>query len=178
MVSNVTIFMGEIDYIKPITVFIILMLLFSTITTLGVSEEDMVDDNGLMDSAWPMFQHDPQHTGRTDVILPSGNQGVLKWKYLLLDRGMESTPVIDKDGTIYVWDNTHNIYAIYPNGTLNWRCELEAFTDKTVAIAADGASLPAFTIFLEYQHLYTLVENALYFSAKVSHYKRSWCRKE
>jgi len=96
-----------------------------------------------MDSAWPMFQHDAQHTGRTDVILPSGNQGVLKWRYLLYESDIpnnikESTPVIDNNGVTYTGDFFHYLYAVYPNGTMKWGCKLDGGTERTGAIAEDG----------------------------------------
>lgn len=101
-----------------------------------------VPSNGLMDSAWPMFQHDQQHTGRTEVVLPPGNQAVLKWRYLsepiAENRSQHSTPVIDKDGVIYYGNFFGYLHAVYPNGTMKWASCLSSFTEQTGAIASDG----------------------------------------
>ena len=68
------------------------------------------DDGGLMDSAWPMFQHDIRHTGRSPYG-KSGNWFVEKW-----NKGIGglvySSPTIDKNGTIYIGGLDRYLYAI------------------------------------------------------------------
>jgi len=53
---------------------------------------------GLANSPWPMFLHDPQHTGRSPYRGPQ--EGKVEW---LFDAGIwvYSSPVIDLDGSIY-----------------------------------------------------------------------------
>jgi outer membrane protein assembly factor BamB len=64
-------------------------------------------DAQLAPSAWPMYHHDPQHTGRTDNFLgplyPSGAPNPTTdvhvwwgWDKIL------TSPAVDRDGTIYV----------------------------------------------------------------------------
>jgi hypothetical protein len=104
---------------------------------------------GIADSPWPMFQHDPQHTGRSPHAGPTNLAP--KWRFRV--EGVPGSPVIGPDGAIYVatgdtdLDHSGSLYAVNPNGTLRWRypfgtepetgCGLVAgFT--TPAVAADG----------------------------------------
>ena len=59
----------------------------------------------LADSPWPMFAHDPQHTGQSDYAGPQ--EGVLKWVFSFRTSVGTSplTPTIGGDGTIYVYDS-------------------------------------------------------------------------
>ena len=103
---------------------------------------DTSTSGGVMDSAWPMFQHDQQHTGRTEVVLPPGNQVVLKWRYLsdpFANHSVQfSTPVIDKKGVVYYGNFFDYLHAVYPNRTMKWECYLGSTTEQTGAIASDG----------------------------------------
>jgi len=77
-------------------------------------------DNGLMDSAWPMFGHDIYHTGRS----PYGANGYYlyeKWRIKLADFIYLSSPVIDNNGTIYIGTDDGTLHAINPDGTEKWR---------------------------------------------------------
>ena len=106
------------------------------------NEKSTGTDDGLMDSAWPMFSHGVRHTGRS----PFGEKGigVEKWKLNLSTGLITSSPAIDKDGTIYI--GTHpttgidNFYAINPDGTIKWSFKAGDWTwvDSSPAIAGDG----------------------------------------
>jgi outer membrane protein assembly factor BamB len=90
------------------------------------------------ESPWPMLGHDPQHTGRSPYDT-SKNKGWIEWKFET--EPLKSSPVIDKDGTIYVGDDEF-LYAINPDGTLKWVFETRAGTEGwircTPAIGKDG----------------------------------------
>jgi hypothetical protein len=83
-------------------------------------------DDGLADAAWPMFQHDPQHTGRSPTTAP--RRLGLDWDFPLA--GVPGSPAIGPDGTIYVpvgfpdTDTQGYLYAINPDGTQKWRYTL------------------------------------------------------
>jgi len=66
---------------------------------------------------WPMFHNNLQHTGRS--IYTGPQQGSVLWTY---DTGGEvnSSPVIDKNGIIYIGSDDNKLYAINPDGTLKW----------------------------------------------------------
>jgi len=93
----------------------------------------------LADSAWPCFQHDAQHTGRTDLIGPT-NPKVL-WSYKGRNR-LVSTPAIGTDGTIYLGHGRNPLCAIEPSDGDEIWCttrNLGTFADRSApAVAADG----------------------------------------
>ena len=67
---------------------------------------------------WWMFHHDPQHTGRSPFTGPS--TPLLEWKYAT-GSGIESSPAMGVDGTIYVGSYDNNLYALNPtDGSLKW----------------------------------------------------------
>jgi outer membrane protein assembly factor BamB len=93
--------------------------------------------------AWPMFRHDPQHTGRSPYTGPETPS--LKWSYAT-EYAIASSPAIGSDGTIYVggdgvyfagsYDN--RLYAIEPDGTLKWSYATEGAIHSSPAIGPDG----------------------------------------
>jgi len=52
--------------------------------------------------------------------------------------GVFSSPAIASDGTIYVGSNDHKLYAIHPNGTLQWAYTTGGSVNSSPAIAANG----------------------------------------
>ena len=107
--------------------FIALML---SLIWVGVSTAQLAD------SPWPMYGHDPQHTGRSPYNGPE-TPGT-KWKVETGDR-VESSPAIGVDGTVYVGSNDHHLYAIHPDGSLKWKYETGAFIYySSPAIGSDG----------------------------------------
>jgi len=89
---------------------------------------------GVMDSPWPMYCHDTRHTGRSPYST-ADTTSTEKWKFKT--KGWAgSSPVIDKDGTIYIgsWD----FYAVYPNGTLKWDYNTGGIIESCPAINEDG----------------------------------------
>lgn len=72
---------------------------------------------------WPMFGHDPRHTGRS-LSDTSGNPGLEKWKKLGY---YSSVPAIGAGGTIYVGDNTSysRLVALNLDGTVKWKSTIQ-----------------------------------------------------
>ncbi len=75
---------------------------------------------GPVDSAWPMKCHDNYHTGLSQYST-ADNPGIEKWRFSENFHGIESSPVIDSDGVIYICDGWGVITAIYSNGTMKWK---------------------------------------------------------
>jgi outer membrane protein assembly factor BamB len=104
-----------------------------------ITKREIINDVcGPMDSAWPMFGHNPQRTGRS----PNGMMGdaiVEKWKFKM--EGMiKSSPAIDEDGTIYIGSTFGNyLFAINPDGSEKWRFKAGYWIQSSPAIAEDGA---------------------------------------
>ena len=67
------------------------------------------------DTPWPVFRHDPQHTGRSSYKGP--DIPVKKWKFNT-GADLKSSPAIGDDGTIYVGSRDEHLYAVNPEGTL------------------------------------------------------------
>ncbi|MEM2641072.1 MAG: PQQ-binding-like beta-propeller repeat protein [Thermoproteota archaeon] len=87
------------------------------------------------ENPWPMFKHDPQHTGRSPYL--GAQEAKLKWKYAT-DGLAYSSPAIGVDGTIYVGGGEY-LHAVNPDGTLKWRYKTEdAISSSSPAIGADG----------------------------------------
>jgi len=86
---------------------------------------------------WWMYQHDPQHTGRSAFVGP--HNPTLKWflKTALWHWDLYN-PVIGKDGTIYVGEMAGgNLYALHPDGTVKWTSAVGSVAGAP-AIGADG----------------------------------------
>lgn len=90
--------------------------------------------------AWPMFQHNNQHTGRTTLVGPSGTDVI--WTFPLARE--PGFPVTGADGTIYLPVGTNQdgdgfLYAIDPDGTQKWSLPLPGGPASTApAIGPDG----------------------------------------
>jgi len=80
------------------------------------SEKPVLSTDGLMNSSWPMYCHDVRHTGQSPYNTIN-TAGVENWR-ISLENWVEGSPVIDKNGIIYI--GGIGLFAIYPNGTLKW----------------------------------------------------------
>ncbi len=66
---------------------------------------------------WGKFHQDNLNSG---VGCYGGSNGLLKWKKSLGSSPVLSSPAINHAGVSYVGSADHNIYAINPDGTVNW----------------------------------------------------------
>jgi len=87
-------------------------------------------------SPWPMFHHDLQRIGRSSYQGPEN--GGLKWKYETGNTIVYSSPVIGRDGTIYIGSFDGYLYAIHSDGTLKWRYSTGDQINSPPAIGPDG----------------------------------------
>jgi outer membrane protein assembly factor BamB len=73
-------------------------------------------------SNWPMYQHDPQHTGQTDVSGPSSAAGVkAKWIYKASNSWIKDQVAIGPDGTLFIGNGKFPLCSLNPaSGTLIW----------------------------------------------------------
>ena len=101
----------------------------------------------LADSPWPTFRKDTMHSGVSEYDT-SHVDGTVKWIFETGD-AIESSPVIDSNGTIYVGSHDGYLYAINPDGTEKWRFDagppiydvrwnVNKSIMATPAIASDG----------------------------------------
>jgi len=87
------------------------------------------------DSAWPMYDQNPQRTARSPYSGPEVPK--LKWSFTTGDQVM-SSPTIGADGTIYVGSFDNKLYAINPDGSQRWSFATGASVYSSPAIGADG----------------------------------------
>jgi len=81
-----------------------------------ISENDSVRPG---DSPWPMFHGNLPHTGLS-LYDTSHIDGTEKWSFET-GAGIESSPAIGVDGTIYFGSHDGFLYAVSPDGTEKWR---------------------------------------------------------
>ncbi|MEM2584563.1 MAG: PQQ-binding-like beta-propeller repeat protein, partial [Thermoproteota archaeon] len=93
------------------------------------------NSDGLADTPWPMFKHDPQHTGRSPYLGSQTN--TTKWKYETGDY-VRPSPSIGSDGTIYFGSHDNYLYALNPDGTLKWKYKTGSWVQSSPSIGSDG----------------------------------------
>ncbi|MBI5253051.1 MAG: PQQ-binding-like beta-propeller repeat protein [Euryarchaeota archaeon] len=76
-------------------------------------------DAQLADSPWPMLHGNLRHTGLSPYNT-SHVDGTVKWTFET-GAGIESSPTIALDGTIYIGSHDNKLYALNPDGTLKWK---------------------------------------------------------
>jgi hypothetical protein len=139
------IILGEVISIKKYVLKIGLILVFISSALapicIGINVEQSNNETSqrtLFENShqWPMYKHNPQHTGRSPFDA-SGNPGHEKWKYFV-NSSITSTVVIDSDKTIYAGANMRELHAVYPNGTRKWKQDLVNAHSYDPAIGHDG----------------------------------------
>ena len=86
-------------------------------------------------SPWPMFCHDPQHTGRSPYKGPEKPK--LEWSYQTKGE-IHSSPAIGPNGTVYVGSNDYSLYAINPDGSFKWKYQTGSKVRSSPAVGFDG----------------------------------------
>jgi outer membrane protein assembly factor BamB len=96
--------------------------------------------DGLMDSAWPMFGHDLNHTCRS-IFSTENNSGIEIWRVRGVEEGaVWGSAIVDKDKIIYFGTKASDgaLYALYPNGSRKWRHPIDGIIWGTPAISEEG----------------------------------------
>ena len=86
-------------------------------------------------TSWPMFCHDPYHTGFANYLGPL--QINLKW-VVKTEGEVHSSPVTGKDGTVYTGSDDGNLYSISPDGSISWKFKTEGKIRATPAVSKEG----------------------------------------
>ena len=85
-------------------------------------------------TAWPMFMHDAQRTGRSDYSGPSIPR--LSWSYY----GRYSSPVVGADGEIFVGSrDDFRFYVFESSGTVAWSYRTGYWICTAPALGSDGS---------------------------------------
>ncbi|MBU0684671.1 MAG: PQQ-binding-like beta-propeller repeat protein [Thermoplasmatota archaeon] len=94
----------------------------------------------LANSPWPMFGHDPCHTGRSQYDT-SANDGRKKWEFAT-QTYVRSSPAIGADGRVYFCSDDGYLYAVDAAGKKSWQLQLTVPSMpgavSSPAIATDG----------------------------------------
>ena len=99
---------------------------------------------GLADTPWPMFMHDPQHSGRSPYSGPA--LGEIEWAIPVARLGnteIFTNPVIDPNGNI-ILSTRHDqldegkLFSISSDSVINWRVEFGGGMDSSPLISADN----------------------------------------
>lgn len=90
-----------------------------------------LDWRGLSSSDWPMYLHDPQHTGRSPFRGPQ--QGELVWRF---DTGGEvyGAPALGQDGTIFIGSYSGYFFALDASGISQWQFQCDGKVQSNVLI--------------------------------------------
>lgn len=80
-------------------------------------------------SAWPTFHGNNQRTGLSPYDT-SHVDGTVKWIFETGSDGIEASPTIGEDGTIYFGANDGYLYAVNEDGTLKWKTKVATPTLK------------------------------------------------
>lgn len=106
-------------------IYIVMMVLFLVLITFYSTP---IYSSG----SWPMFLHDPQHTGNTTSIAPE--PVTILWSVPELGGNNWSSPVVANDRIFVI--NNGILYALYDyNGTRIW--------NRSIGLAGKGSSTPA-----------------------------------
>jgi outer membrane protein assembly factor BamB len=119
-----------------------------------IKEASQMSNDGLMNSSWPMYCHDVQHTGQS-LYSTINTTGVEKWR-TSLGHWVTGSPIIDKNGIIYIGGN--DFFALYPNGTLKWSYHVDGPIWSAPAIDENGVIYFG-TVWAMPNYLYAMFSN-------------------
>ncbi len=84
---------------------------------------------------WPLRGRCSGRAGRADVIGPATSH--IRWTFSAQGR-FSTSPVIDKNGIVYIASDDQHLYAVTPAGAMKWVFPLGALPSVGLAIGADG----------------------------------------
>ena len=88
------------------------------------------------DSPWPKFRANALQNGRTSVK-PVVDATAKPWSFQT-GKGIFSSPVIDKDGTVYIGSADQKFYAIKRDGSLKWSLQTNEIIDSSALLDDKG----------------------------------------
>jgi outer membrane protein assembly factor BamB len=107
----------------------------------------------LMNSSWPMYCHDPKHSGQSPFHTINTWDKI--WRYDTIDLA-NGDVVIGSNGTIYI--GSTGLYAIYNNGSLKWKYNTYYHNDGAPALDENG-TIYFGTVYGSPSYLYALNAN-------------------
>lgn len=86
--------------------------------------------------SWPMYCHDPYHTGRSPYSTANNPPDHIKWVFNTGKVSFYGDVAVGADGTIYAAAN--GLFAVWPNGTLKWYFPVNGWCEGCPAISDEG----------------------------------------
>jgi outer membrane protein assembly factor BamB len=130
----------------PLTVIFCLILISITFTALPTEAATTlyvpdiyrtIPSTESTSAPWPMFQNNPQHTGTSPFAGPEA--ATPKWIFATGGYiSASSHPVIGAGDIVFIHSSDGKLYAINPDGSLNWSFSTGGITSPAPAIALDG----------------------------------------
>lgn len=99
----------------------------------GMFNYDLPLDNT---SPWPKFRANTLQTGRTPIS-STANETVAAWEYRT-EKGIFSSPVVDKDGICYIGSADHCFYALNTDGSVKWKIQTGEIIDSSALLDNQG----------------------------------------
>ena len=93
---------------------------------------------GLGQDSASTFHHDAQRTGRESSVGPLAPR--LLWSFRT-QASIDASPIISRDGTIYLASTDGNLYALTSSGQLKWKFTARESIFSTPTLAQDGSIL-------------------------------------
>ncbi len=84
------------------------------------------------------FHHDAQRTGRESAVGPIA-PGLL-WSFQT-QASIDASPIVSRDGTVYLASTDGNLYALTSSGQLKWKFAARESIFSTPTVAPDGSIL-------------------------------------
>jgi outer membrane protein assembly factor BamB len=106
-------------------------------------------------SPWPEMRHDRRNTGSSPIA--AHYRGDRPWSFTT-GKGVFSSPILGRDGTVYVGSADSWFYAIGTKGRLRWRFKTGNLIDSAATIGAYDARLRTAPLYVPSgdEHLYKL----------------------
>jgi outer membrane protein assembly factor BamB len=97
--------------------------------------QEYIPWSSLADSPWPIYQHDPQNTGRSQYKGPQS--GIVAWDYDSV--GIESGVVLGLNNAIIFQTGRPNfniggVFNIDPSGSINWYSSINEIAARTTPL--------------------------------------------
>ena len=86
-------------------------------------------------SPWPKFRNNSLQNGRSRVMPEKST--LAPWTFAT-GKGIFSSPVVDKDGTVYIGSADHYFYAVDQEGRLKWRVLTGEIIDSSALLDNHG----------------------------------------
>ena len=90
------------------------------------------------ESPWPKFRANATQTGRSPVLPQSTSESDRKPWIFRTGKGIFSSAVVDRDGTVYIGSADHYFYAIRVDGTLKWKVRTDEVIDSAALLDDRG----------------------------------------